>query len=105
VNRFIALFLYLVPGAFLPFLAHKGFGFGRGFYGVLCALSVFGTFFFFMASVAPVCTDPSFSSSTIETVRNINSALAVLCASVCVGSLLGICVYRKPIFGPKANKA
>jgi hypothetical protein len=105
VNHFIALFLYLVPAAFLPVLAHKGIGFGRGLYGALCVLSLLGAFLFFMGSVAPVHLVPSMSSNTIETVRNINSALAVFCGSVFIGSLLGICVYRKPIFGPKANKA
>jgi hypothetical protein len=105
MTPFIALFLYLVPGAFVPFLAHKGFGFGRGFYGALCVLSLFGTFLFFMASVAPVYIVPSISSKIVETVRDINSALAVFCASVCVGSLLGVCVYKKPNVGPKANKA
>jgi hypothetical protein len=105
MNHLIAMFLYLVPAAVLTVLAHKGIGFSRGFYGGLCVLSLFGTFLFFMASVAPVDIVPSMSSSTIETVRNINSALAIFCASVFVGSLLGVCAYRKPIFGPKAKKA
>jgi hypothetical protein len=105
MNPFLALFLYLVPGAFLAVLAHKGFGFGRWFYGALCALSAFGTFLFFAGSVAPIYIVPSISSRIIETVRNVYSALAVFCASAFVGSLLGICLYRKPIFGPKANNA
>ena len=105
MNPPVALFLYLVPGAFLAVLAHKGFGFGRGFYGALCALSAFGTFLFFAGSVAPIYIVPGSSSRIIETVRNIYSALAVICASAFVGSLIGICLYRKPIFGPKASNA
>ena len=105
MNPFLALLLYLVPGAFLPVLAHKGFGFGRGFYGILCVLSLFGAFLFFMGSVAPIFIVPSISSRVIETVRNIYSALAIFCASAFVVSLLGIYFYRKPIFGPKAHKA
>jgi hypothetical protein len=101
----IDLFLCLVPAAFLPVLAYKGFGFGRGLYGALCVLSLFGTFLFFMASVAPVHIVPSISSKIIGSVKDINSTLALFCASAFVGSLLGICVYRKPPFGPKANKA
>ena len=105
MNPYIALFLRLVPTGFLPVLAHKGIGFSRGCYGALCVLSLLGTFFFFMASVAPVHLVPSMSSSTVETVRKINSTLAVFCGSVFVGSLLGICVYRRPFFGSKPNKA
>ena len=98
MNPSIVLFLYLVPAAFLPVLAYKGIGFGRWLYGAFCVLSLYGTFFFFMASVAPIDTVSRLSSGVIETVRNISSALAVICASAFVGSLLGICVYRKPIF-------
>jgi hypothetical protein len=105
MNPFLALFLYLVPGAFLLVLAHKGFGFGRGFYGALSVVSALGTFLFFMGSVAPEYIVPSMSSRVIETVRNIYSALTIFCASSFAGSLLGIFLYRKPIFGPKANKA
>jgi hypothetical protein len=101
----IDLFLCLVPAAFLPVLAYKGFGFGRGLYEALCVLSLFGTFLFFMGSVATVHIVPSISSKLIHSVREINSALALFCASAFVGSLLGIFVYRKPILGPKANKA
>jgi hypothetical protein len=105
MNPFIALFLYLIPAAFLPVSARKGIGLCRGFYGVVCVLSLLGTFFFFMASVAPVHLVPSMSSSTVESARKLYSDLAAFCGSVSVGSLLGICVYRKPISGPKSHRA
>ena len=105
MNLSIALFLCLIPAAFLPVLAYRRVGFGRGYYGVLCVLSLIGTFFFYMASVAPIHIVPSISSKVVETVRNINSTLAIFCASAFLGSLLGICLYRRPIIDPKTNKA
>jgi len=105
MNPALTLYFCLVPAAFLPVLAHRGFGFGRGFYGVLCGLSLFGTFLFFLGSVAAIHIVSSLSSKIIETVRDINSALAVFCAWAFVGSLLGVCVYRRPILVPGAHKA
>ena len=89
---------------FLPGLAYKGFGFGRGLYGAVCVLSLLGAIFFFAAAAAPVhLADPELERN-IPTVVNFTLFLGELSISAFIGSLLAVCVYRKPISSPKADK-
>jgi hypothetical protein len=86
MTMMVLLFFLVLIG--IPVLAYKGVGFGRGLYGALCAVA--GTVILLQIGSAFTETGPQ-----SQGLAAVNSFLSNGGVAVFIGSLIGLCLFRK----------